>query len=186
MNLQSLDLLHFFSRRFHGSCQEGERPARGRVVPRGDFAPMRSNNAERTLRPLWVKSRHPESSAGCPLYPRKRHQMRHIRRSHRLKRRLECLFRRKHVFPEPLAPAEAIIGPPPTRPALTPFLYACGESTSVRDGTNRGSGHVEIPRAITHTYLFVVLRAPLTGDMLKPEHYESWKELELTFDPKDM
>ena len=36
---------------------------------------------------------------------------------------------------------------------------------------------------------FVVLRAVLTGqpfDMLKPEHYESWKELELTFDPKDM
>ena len=58
MNLQSLDLLHFFSRRFHGSCQEGERPARGRVVPRGDFVPMRSNNAERTVRPLWVKSRH--------------------------------------------------------------------------------------------------------------------------------
>ena len=43
--------------------------------------------------------------------------------------------------------------------------------------------------AITHTYLFVVLRAVLTGqpfDMLKPEHYESWKEIELTFDPKDM
>ena len=58
MNFQSLDLLYFFSRRFHGSCQEGERPARGRVVPRGDFAPMRSNNAERTLRPLWVISRH--------------------------------------------------------------------------------------------------------------------------------
>src|SRR5262245_43266204 len=33
------------------------------------------------------------------------------------------------------------------------------------------------------------VRAVLTGqpfDMLKPEHYESWKELELTFDPKDM
>ena len=25
-------------------------------MPRGDFAPMRSNNAERTLRPLWVIS----------------------------------------------------------------------------------------------------------------------------------
>jgi hypothetical protein len=22
--------------------------------------------------------------------------------------------------------------------------------------------------------------------MLKPEHYENWKEIELTFDPKDM
>ncbi|MGA7081793.1 MAG: hypothetical protein WA756_00360 [Pseudolabrys sp.] len=33
------------------------------------------------------------------------------------------------------------------------------------------------------------VRAVLTGqpfDMLKPEHYESWKEIELTFDPKDM
>ena len=33
------------------------------------------------------------------------------------------------------------------------------------------------------------VRAVLTGqpfDMLKPEHYESWKELELAFDPKDM
>jgi len=33
------------------------------------------------------------------------------------------------------------------------------------------------------------LRAVTTGqpfDMLKPEHYESWKELEVTFDPKDM
>src|SRR4030095_4352171 len=71
MNLQSLDLLHFFSRRFH-SCQEGERPARGRVVPRGDFAPMRSNNAERTLRPLWVKSRRLHCNRPCPLYSRKR------------------------------------------------------------------------------------------------------------------
>ena len=37
--------------------------------------------------------------------------------------------------------------------------------------------------------LVTVVRAVLTGqpfDMLKPEHYESWKELELTFDPKDM
>jgi hypothetical protein len=37
--------------------------------------------------------------------------------------------------------------------------------------------------------LLTVVRAVLTGqpfDMLKPEHYESWKELELTFDPKDM
>lgn len=33
------------------------------------------------------------------------------------------------------------------------------------------------------------VRAVLTGqpfDMLRPEHYESWKEIELTFDPKDM
>ncbi|MGB8576642.1 MAG: hypothetical protein WCD56_08750 [Pseudolabrys sp.] len=33
------------------------------------------------------------------------------------------------------------------------------------------------------------VRAVLTGqpfDMLKPEHYENWKEIELTFDPKDM
>ena len=33
------------------------------------------------------------------------------------------------------------------------------------------------------------VRAVLTGqpfDMLKPEHYESWKEIELTFDPKEM
>ena len=33
------------------------------------------------------------------------------------------------------------------------------------------------------------VRAVLTGqpfDMLKPEHYDSWKEIELTFDPKDM
>jgi outer membrane biosynthesis protein TonB len=33
------------------------------------------------------------------------------------------------------------------------------------------------------------VRAVLTGqpfDMLKPEHYEYWKEIELTFDPKDM
>src|SRR4029450_11199305 len=71
MNLQSLDLLHSFSRRFHGSCQEGERPARGRVVPRGDLAPMRSNNAERTLHPLWVKSRHLQCTNPCPLYPPK-------------------------------------------------------------------------------------------------------------------
>jgi len=41
-------------------------------VPRGDFAPMRSNNAERTLRPLWVKSRHLRRSKSCPLCPRKR------------------------------------------------------------------------------------------------------------------
>src|SRR5262245_7409014 len=72
MNLQSLDHLHFFSRRFHGSCQEGERPARGRVVPRGDFAPMRSNNAERTLRPLWVKSRPFVVQNGMSALPRKR------------------------------------------------------------------------------------------------------------------
>jgi len=33
------------------------------------------------------------------------------------------------------------------------------------------------------------VRAVLTGqpfDMLKPEHYENWKEIELMFDPKDM
>ncbi len=33
------------------------------------------------------------------------------------------------------------------------------------------------------------VRAVLTGqpfDMLKPEHYDNWKEIELTFDPKDM
>jgi colicin import membrane protein len=33
------------------------------------------------------------------------------------------------------------------------------------------------------------VRAVLTGqpfDMLRPEHYDSWKEIELTFDPKDM
>ena len=33
------------------------------------------------------------------------------------------------------------------------------------------------------------VRAVLTAqpyDMLKPEHYDSWKEIELTFDPKDM
>src|SRR5262245_32515238 len=33
------------------------------------------------------------------------------------------------------------------------------------------------------------VRAVLTGqpfDMLKPEHYETWKELEVTLDPKDM
>ena len=33
------------------------------------------------------------------------------------------------------------------------------------------------------------VRAVLAGqpfDMLKPEHYESWKELEVTLDPKDM
>ena len=33
------------------------------------------------------------------------------------------------------------------------------------------------------------VRAILTGqpfDMLKPEHYDTWKEIELTFDPKDM
>jgi colicin import membrane protein len=33
------------------------------------------------------------------------------------------------------------------------------------------------------------VRAVVTGqpfDMLKPEHYEGWKEIELTFDPKDM
>src|SRR5262245_24917966 len=43
--------------------------ARGRVVPRRDFAPMRSNKAERTLRPLWVKSRHVRRKRSCPLYP---------------------------------------------------------------------------------------------------------------------
>src|SRR5262245_56574105 len=72
MNLQSLDLFHFFTRRFHGSCQEGETPARDRVVPRGDFAPMRSNNAERTLRPLWVIIGHLQCGHACPLYPQER------------------------------------------------------------------------------------------------------------------
>ena len=41
-------------------------------MPRGDFAPMRSNNAERTLRPLWVISGHFARQSSCPLYPRKR------------------------------------------------------------------------------------------------------------------
>jgi hypothetical protein len=40
-------------------------------VPRGDLAPMRSNNAERTLHPLWVKSRHLQCTNPCPLYPPK-------------------------------------------------------------------------------------------------------------------
>jgi hypothetical protein len=47
----------------------------------------------------------------------------------------------------------------------------------------------DIRGAKGHVRFAPVLRAVLTGqpfDMLKPEHYESWKELELTFDPKDM
>jgi hypothetical protein len=72
MNLQSLDLVHFVFA----------------ALP-GDFAPMRSDNDERTLRPLWVKSGHvrrktyvrftPDSAAKanfrkepCLLCPRKR------------------------------------------------------------------------------------------------------------------
>jgi hypothetical protein len=47
----------------------------------------------------------------------------------------------------------------------------------------------DIRGAKGHVRFAPVLRAVLTGqpfDMLKPEHYESWKGLELTFDPKDM
>ena len=58
-------------------------------MPRGDFAPMRSNNAERTLRPLWVISGHctaklmsalpPKadmcSATACPLCANSRHSV---------------------------------------------------------------------------------------------------------------
>jgi len=30
------------------------------------------------LRPLWVRSRHVHCKSPCPLYPRKRHQSRHM------------------------------------------------------------------------------------------------------------
>ena len=47
------------------------------------------------------------------------------------------------------------------------------------------SGHDAIYEAAAASALRAVFRGQ-PFDMLKPEHYDTWKDIEVTFDPRDM
>ena len=58
-----------------------------------------------------------------------------------------------------------------------------------RHARRPAEGAVQRNQPAVHRRPRSAVRALFRGqpfDMLKPEHYEQWKEIEITFDPRDM